>query len=173
MNVSSRANSFAESWISVSPRQTCRVAGSSRRSPTSSDGRAARPPAPGERAQARQQLGERERLRQVVVGAGVEPGDAILDRVARGQHQHRRPDAALPQPAADLDAVDAGQHQVEHDRVVLDRLGHPERVVAGPGDVGGVALLDQAPAEQARHLELVLDDQDPHRTSIVRAEMRV
>ena len=35
--------------------------------------------AAGERAQARQQLGERERLGQVVVGAAVEAGHAVLD----------------------------------------------------------------------------------------------
>ena len=32
-----------------------------------------------QRAHAREQLLERERLRDVVVGAGVEPGDAVLD----------------------------------------------------------------------------------------------
>ena len=40
--------------------------------------------------------------------------------------------------------------------------GHPDGVVAGARDVDRVALLDQAAAEQVRHLQLVLDDQDPH-----------
>ena len=118
--------------------------------------------APGERPQPGEQLGERERLRQVVVGAGVEAADAILDRVARGQHQHRRPDAVRAQPAADLDAVHAGEHQVEHDRVVLGRARHPQRVFAGAGDVGGVRLLDEPAPQQRRELGLVLDDQHAH-----------
>jgi hypothetical protein len=37
------------------------------------------------RAQPRVQLGEREGLREVVVGAGVETDDAIVDAVARRQ----------------------------------------------------------------------------------------
>ena len=113
-----------------SPRQTWRVAGSSRRSPTSSTTGRSTGAAPRERPQPREQLGERERLGQVVVGAAVEPGDAVLDRVARGQHQDRRPDAVVAQPAAGLEAVDARQHHVEHDRVVLGRAGHPQRVLA-------------------------------------------
>ena len=36
----------------------------------------------------REQLFEREGLDEVVVGAGVEPCDAIGERVLRGQHQH-------------------------------------------------------------------------------------
>ena len=41
-----------------------------------------------QRAQARQQLVERERLHEVVVGAGVEPGDAVAHLVAGGEHEH-------------------------------------------------------------------------------------
>jgi hypothetical protein len=42
-----------------------------------------------ERAEAGEELCERERLRQVVVGAGVETLDPVLDRVAGSQHEHR------------------------------------------------------------------------------------
>ncbi len=48
-------------------------------------------PHPGE------QLVERERLHEVVVGAGVETGDAVGDLVARGQHQHGSAVAAVAQ----------------------------------------------------------------------------
>src|SRR4051812_22142120 len=59
------------------------------------DGRALHRPAAGQRPQPRQQLCERERLRQVVVGAAVQAGHAVLDGVARGQHQHGRPHPLL------------------------------------------------------------------------------
>jgi hypothetical protein len=116
----------------------------------------------GERPQPRQQLRERERLGQVVVGAAVQAGDPVLDAVARGQDEDRRPDPAVPQLTADVEAAEAREHHVQHDRVVGDRLRHPEGVLARPGDVGGVALLDQPPPDEGRHLQLVLDDQRAH-----------
>jgi hypothetical protein len=76
-----------------------------------------------ERAQACQQLVERERLGEVVIGAGVEAVDPVRHGGARGQHQHRRPHALGAQPAADLEPVEVGEHRVEDDRVVLGRPG--------------------------------------------------
>ena len=68
-----------------------------------------------------QQLGEGERLDEVVVGAVVEPGHPVLEGVAGGEHQHpwRRVE---PEVGADLAAhlapVDAGHGDVEADQVV-------------------------------------------------------
>ena len=171
MNVSSSANSFADrcDLRPVSPRLPGgRIeAEISHLQQGGTLGRAT----PHERAKPREQLGERERLQQVVVGAGIEPGDAILDRIARREHQHRRPDAPLAQSPAHLDPVEAGQHQVEHDRVVLRGRPQRERIVARPRDVDSVPLLDEAAAQQARHLELVLDHEYSH-ARIVILEMR-
>ena len=55
-----------------------------------------------------------------------------------------------------------GQHHVEDDDVVRRRPRHPQRLVPGAGDVGGVALLHETAPEQRRHLQLVLDDQRAH-----------
>ncbi len=41
-----------------------------------------------QRPHAGQQLAQRERLHEVVVGAVVEPGDAVLDTAPRREHQH-------------------------------------------------------------------------------------
>ena len=68
-----------------------------------------------QRAHPRQQLAQRERLDEVVVGAGVQAGDAVVDLAARGEHQHRRAVAALAQAPAHLQAVDAGHRDVEDD----------------------------------------------------------
>ena len=65
--------------------------------------------AAGERADPRDELGERERLRQVVVGAEAEPVDAVLDRARGGQHQHARPAPAADERAADVVAVQPGR----------------------------------------------------------------
>ena len=60
--------------------------------------------APQQDAQPGQQLGEGERLDEVVVGPGVEAGDAVLDGVAGGQDQDRawpaRPGAGRRAPAS-------------------------------------------------------------------------
>ena len=77
----------------------------------------------------------------------------------------------LPEAAAHLEAVHAREHQVEHDRVVRATAREREGVVAGARDVDRVALLDEAAPEQARHLQLVLDDEDPH-VRIVAPRMR-
>ena len=50
-----------------------------------------------QRAQPREQLRERERLREVVVRSRVEAGDAAVDLGARGQHEHRHRIAVRPE----------------------------------------------------------------------------
>jgi hypothetical protein len=149
MNVSSSANSLPGGRVQA-------------QRPDLQDGGALRQAPAGERPQPREQLGEGERLGQVVVGAAVQAGDPVVDAVARGQHEDRRPHAGLPQLPADVEAVAAGQHHVQQDGVVRGRAGHPEGVLAAARDVGGVALLDQAAADERRHLQLVFDDQRSH-----------
>ena len=58
-----------------------------------------------ERPQAHDELGKRERLRQVVVAARVETSDPIDERIACGQEEHRRLHAAGPQRLANVTPV--------------------------------------------------------------------
>jgi hypothetical protein len=119
--------------------------------------------APQQGAHARVQLVERERLDEVVVGAGVEPRDAVADLVARGQHEDRRAVAAGAQAAADGEPVDARHADVEHHGVEaaggqpLQRLGAVRRAL----DV--VALDAEGAAERARERWVVVDDEQPMR----------
>ena len=105
------------------------------------------------------ELAWREGLRDVVVGAHLEPGDAIGLLVAGGEH-HDRDARAGADPAADVEAVHPGQADVEHDhphRVAgqLDeRLlagSHPDQAVAGSLEVATHQRADRA---------LVLDEED-------------
>ena len=64
-----------------------------------------------QRAQPGQQLTEVERLDQVVIRAGVQPGDPVGGGVPRGQHQHRRGRAAAAQPAHQFPRADRGMRQ--------------------------------------------------------------
>ena len=130
-------------------------------------------PAAREGAQARGELGEREWLRQVVVGAAVEARHAVVHGVARGEQEDGRPDAVVTQPAARLEAVDAREHHVEDHGVVRSRGRHPQSVLAAPRHVHRGALLSQAAAHQRRHLHVILDDQQTHSDDHDTAFMRV
>ena len=73
--------------------------------------------------------------------------------------------AQTPSPRrlpAGLEAVHAGEHHVEDDRVVGGAPRHPQRVFAVRRDVGGEALVAQTTLEDPGHLGLILDDQDAH-----------
>ena len=117
-------------------------------------------PAHGRRAQAGQQLVHAERLRDVVVGAGVERGDLVALAAPRRQDddRHLRPTA---QPVDDVEAVHPGQAEVEQDDVRVVAGGELQRLLApsrrgrrrtrGP-EVGGEGPTDR---------RLVVDDQDP------------
>ena len=119
--------------------------------------------AAGHGADAGQQLGEGERLDDVVVRARIEPHHAVLERVARGQNNHRRLEAAAPDRREDLDAVPAGQTQVEQDEVETVRRQAKERRLAGGLDDHVVALALEPLAERLGHLPLVLDHEQAQR----------
>ena len=141
-----------------------RVRRSRRRPPTTrSSPLAGRRPARGcaqPQPDPRHQLGEAERLGHVVVGAAVEGGDRVGDRVAGGEHDDRHPAALGAQLVEDLEAVHAGQADVEHHQVEAAR----ERLVEAGRSVGGdgrlVALGPQALGHERGDALLVLDDQD-------------
>ena len=80
------------------------------------------------------ELAGAERLGDVVVGSQLEAEHAVDLVVASGAEEDRRPVAVGPQPAADLDPVQAGQPDVEH---------HGDRV-------GGCARRRARPARRSR-----------------------
>ena len=114
-----------------------------------------------------QQLVEGERLDQVVVRAGAEARDPVAYGAECGQHQDRRPVVDRPDPAAHLEPVDVGQHQVEDDHVVRPLGGEPDAVQPGGRHVRGHAFLAQPLLEETHELRLVLDQEDPHGDSLL------
>jgi hypothetical protein len=89
--------------------------------------------------------------------------DPVAHRITRRQHQNRRPDSGLPEPPADLQAVDAGEHQVADDRVVLDGLGFPQAFLSVAGNVDGHSLPLESAPDKPGHFRFLLDDQDTHK----------
>ncbi|MNI64426.1 hypothetical protein D3C73_1198680 [compost metagenome] len=78
-----------------------------------------------QRAGPRGQFSQRKGLDQVVVRARIETRQAIVQGVARGHHDDRRVARGLgTQAAAQFVAVQARQHQVQHDQVKAARRRH-------------------------------------------------
>ncbi len=109
----------------------------------------------------------RERFRQVVVRAGVEPLHAGLDGIARGQHQHGDVGARGAQLAADRQPVASREHHVENDGVVIVLLALLRRGDPVGGDVHGVSGLAQPLRDEPRRGRLVLDQQNPHGMKLI------
>src|SRR4029453_14687519 len=64
----------------------------------------------GKGAKSSEELRERKRLDEIVVRTGVETGNAVVDRISRGEHEHGDPDTVVAEPTARLEAVDPRQH---------------------------------------------------------------
>ena len=91
-------------------------------------------------AEAGEELLLHERLRNVVVGAKVETGDAIIDRVARGQHHDGRP-LGVAQAAEHLAAIHDRHEVVEHDGVIITFHRFTESFLTIGSGVGGITFL--------------------------------
>ena len=67
---------------------------------------------------------------------------------------------ALAQAAADLDAVDVGEHPVEHDQVGLEARDRRERLAAGRRLLDLEALVAERGRDGVDDRALVVDDED-------------
>ena len=132
--------------------------------------------APQHRLHAGDELGRRERLGHVVVGAELEPEHAVDLAVAGGEEDHRD-GRRLAEPAAHLEAVDVGETDVEHDEAGPVRR-RPPRTPSSPV----AAFTTRKPSRREVELDqvgdvgLVVDDEDGpalHMPSIVASERRM
>ena len=106
----------------------------------------------------RHQLGRRERLGHVVVGAELESEHAVDLAVARGEEDHRDR-GGLAEPAAHLETVDVGQADVEHDQAGPVLADGAEPAFAGSGLDDAVALACEVELDQVGDVGLVVDDE--------------
>jgi hypothetical protein len=121
--------------------------------------------AAGQRLDAGHQLGEVERLGQVVIGAQAQALDPLGDRAGGGEHQDpaRRP---LPrQGPADVVAVHAGQVPVQHHHVVAVHREPVQGIVAVEGHVDGHPAAAQPGGHRPGQPVVVFGYQDSHRRS--------
>ncbi len=116
-----------------------------------------------QRADARQQFDESERLHQIIVGAEFQALDAIVHGVARAQDQHRRAGLAVADLLQHAEAVHVGQHQVENDQVVLGGVDQFDGGGAVAGHIHRVSGALQAAGQEVLDAFFVLDDENSHR----------
>ena len=132
-----------------------------------------------ERPHARRQLAEGERLDEVIVGAFVEAGDAVLDAPARREHQDPRQRRATPLGPSGAPSGPAATTMRRHisrpsrsgrlrsrqttSYSVPARSSERRRTVGG--HVDRVSLQPQAVGHGAGQVRLVFHHQDPHHGS--------
>jgi hypothetical protein len=94
--------------------------------------------------------------------SALEAAHAILDRVARGEHQHRQFRALRAHAAKRLEAVDAGQADVENQQVVrILAHGHGHRFAA-LGAIDDPALGTQGACGGIGQQGIVFNEEDSH-----------
>ena len=113
-----------------------------------------------QRMDARQQLGRRKRLDQIVVRAGFQPLDTVFDRIARGEHQDERLVARRPQVFQHADAVQPRHQPVEHDDIRAVRLHLSQRLGAVGGAEHAKTLVRQRAPQHRQEFGIIVYDQN-------------
>jgi len=108
---------------------------------------------------ARHQLGGRERLGDVVVGAGVDPLDLVAPPVAGGQDQDRHRASGLAPGFEDRNAVPLRQADVEYDGVVRLCVSAKPPFFPVEGAVDGIARGLEGSGHLAIEIAIVFDNQ--------------
>ena len=108
------------------------------------------------------QLGELERLREIVVGAEIQALHPIIEIGLSGEDQHGNGRAALTQAAQHLQTVHARQAEIEDHGIV--RLGHQRMICtrAVVDAVDRIAALGERLAQPVGQLGIVFGEQNPH-----------
>src|SRR6516165_5530143 len=121
---------------------------------------------PQQRFQAGQQLLERKRLDEIVIGAAAQPSDAILQASTGGEHQNRQWILAPPYLSQDREAVAIGQAEVEHHGGVTGCRYRGLSLGRRRQDVGFIACCVETLGEELRELLVVLNQYQSHAQSI-------
>jgi len=106
-----------------------------------------------------EELGEADRLGDVVVGAGEQPADAI-GLVAPGRDGDDRDVGRRSDLLDESPALEAGQVQVEEDEIRFPVPDPPQRHVAVVDHHGRQAVTGEPEGDELGELSVVLDDED-------------
>src|SRR6266550_264114 len=119
-----------------------------------------------------QQLGEVERLRDVVVGAALEAAHTRLQFILCREQQDGCGHPAPAQLGDDTETVAPRQHHVEDDTAEAALERALQRAVPGVGLSDAIAFLAKRLAEKASQVPIVFDEKDLHEANVRPAALR-
>ncbi len=102
-----------------------------------------------------------EWLRKVIVGPELQADNAVDVLAASGQHQHWNP-ALGAKSLEDLEAVQAGQHYIQNNKVVAALLGVIQASLAIVDALDREAFPLQKLFQKPAEFDVIVDDQQPH-----------
>src|SRR6516162_9754785 len=112
---------------------------------------------PQQRFQAGQQLFERKRLDEIVVGAAAQSTDAILQASTGGEHQNRQRVLTPPYLSQDREAVAIGQPEVENHGGIAGRRYRGLSLGRRRQEVDFITCRSETLGQELRKLLVVLD----------------
>ncbi len=108
----------------------------------------------------RQEFLDAERLDDVVVGTQAKPRDPILLVAASGEDDHCLRGARLPYGAQQVEAVAAGEHEVQQQQVVRPRKRQLTAHIAASRLEDSIAGMPQGVDDAAANGGIVFDDEN-------------
>lgn len=147
-------------------QQECLASGVELQGPATQTRKRPAAAAADERHQPRFQLGQRERLGEEIVRAGIEPAHAFIQCALRGEDQYRRAIVARAHVGQHGKAILARQAQVQHHCVKFSgaQEGFGDDAISGALD--HEAALRQRARQPCGQFFLILHQQNPHRVSL-------
>src|SRR5271166_1947133 len=118
-----------------------------------------------DRTQAREEFLYSKRLRQVIVGAGVDPFDLLAPTSARREDEDRQSSPTLPPTLQHAEPVHARQAKVQHRRDIVFRVAAKPGLLSVGDPLDNVSRLGQRAFDVSRDGVIVLDQQDAHQSS--------
>ncbi len=115
--------------------------------------------APQQCVQTRYQFAQIEGLRQVVVGPGFQPRDAVVDGIPRGQHANRDLVSECTQCGHDRNAVEFRHLHIENQRIVGFVRQQPQSLFAARSDPNVKARMAQSARDGSPDVRVVIDHQ--------------
>jgi hypothetical protein len=123
-------------------------------------GRLLRPTASKQRPGAGQKLWERKRFHKVIVSTFVEPCDAVLDCIARGEDENRSLQSSFSNCGQHLEPIATGKHEIQNHEIEFLSIHKEESLFPGRRNDNFVLVALQSFPKGTRHFHFVFHDED-------------